>query len=317
MSATAAQVEQVKSKFSFKLEMPQMSYAATQAACGCVAGIVADVATHPIATVKTRLQVQGAGGGHHGAAAYTGLVQGFTSIVRYEGAMTLYKGLGAVIACAAPAQGLYFTGYETSKAMLGGGQSSAGNFVSGMIAQACGSLVWVPMDVVKERLQVEGQVKVAEVYTGSFHAFGQIMRKEGLMGLYRAFPIHNLTWAPFNGFYFCIFEKCKQWCIDAGYADEHDRLYTEAQLSSATAAGVVSATVTNPLDVVKTRLQVARANPEMFPFGNSWQAAKHLLEHEGATAFMDGAVARAAWLTPRLAICVSVYDWAKGKFIEG
>eukprot|EP00403_Amphidinium_massartii_P028169 CAMPEP_0178402914 /NCGR_PEP_ID=MMETSP0689_2-20121128/17098_1 /TAXON_ID=160604 /ORGANISM="Amphidinium massartii, Strain CS-259" /LENGTH=293 /DNA_ID=CAMNT_0020023851 /DNA_START=65 /DNA_END=946 /DNA_ORIENTATION=+ len=291
------------------------SQAVNQAICGCFAGVIADVATHPLSTVKTRLQVQGAGGGQHGAAAYTGLIQGFTSVVRYEGALTLYKGMGAVVACAAPAQGLYFSGYEASKAVLGGGQSSVGNFLSGVVAQVCGSLVWVPMDVVKERLQVEGQVKVAEVYSGSFHAFGQILRKEGLYGLYRAFPIHQMTWAPFNGCYFCIFEKCKQWCIDAGYADENDRLYPEAQLSSASAAGIIAATITNPLDVVKTRLQVARANPEMFPFTNSWQAAKHLLEHEGGAAFMDGAIARAAWLTPRLAICVSIYDWAKAKLV--
>merc|ERR1712226_890143 len=115
------------------------------------------------------------------------------------------------------------------------------------------------MDVIKERLQVEGQVKVKHTYTGSVDALKQILHGEGLRGLYRAFPIHQMTWAPFNGCYFMIYEKCKGWCIDAGYEDGHDNLDTIAQISCGCTAGVVASMLTNPLDVLKTRLQVARA----------------------------------------------------------
>ncbi|CAK9003769.1 unnamed protein product [Durusdinium trenchii] len=170
--------------------------------------------------------------------------------VTEEGPVTLYRGLGAVLVGAAPAQGLYFGGYETAKRFLGGGQSGIGNFSAGIFAQLCGSLAWVPMDVIKERLQVEGQVKVANAYTGSFDAFR-----------YRAFPIHQVTWAPFNGCYFMVYEKLKGLCINAGYEDGHDNLEPIAQVSCGIAAGVVAASVTNPVDVLKTRLQVARANP--------------------------------------------------------
>ena len=51
-----------------------------------------------------------------------------------------------------------------------------------------------------------------------------------------------------------------------------------------------TASVTNPVDVLKTRLQVARADPEMFPYSSALGAARHLLEHEGAIALMDGVV---------------------------
>ena len=37
---------------------------------------------------------------------------------RTEGPRALYTGMGAVLAAAAPAQGLYFLGYEFSKATL-------------------------------------------------------------------------------------------------------------------------------------------------------------------------------------------------------
>eukprot|EP00421_Protoceratium_reticulatum_P029621 CAMPEP_0168486230 /NCGR_PEP_ID=MMETSP0228-20121227/67016_1 /TAXON_ID=133427 /ORGANISM="Protoceratium reticulatum, Strain CCCM 535 (=CCMP 1889)" /LENGTH=100 /DNA_ID=CAMNT_0008502815 /DNA_START=52 /DNA_END=351 /DNA_ORIENTATION=- len=98
-----------------------------------------------------------------------------------------------------------------------------------------------------------------------------------------------MTWAPFNGCCFAVYEKCKGWCINAGYEDGHDNLEPVAQVCCGATAAVIAGWLTNPFDVLKTRLQVARANPEMFPFTNSWQAAQHLLKHEGAAALMDGA----------------------------
>ena len=51
-----------------------------------------------------------------------------------------------------------------------------------MCAQLCGSLAWVPMDVIKERLQIEGQLKTNEAYSGSFNALKQIIKTEGVIG---------------------------------------------------------------------------------------------------------------------------------------
>ena len=37
----------------------------------------------------------------------------------------------------------------------------------------------------------------------------QIVRHEGVLGLYRAYIIHQFVWAPFNGLYFTTYEKTK------------------------------------------------------------------------------------------------------------
>ena len=50
---------------------------------GSIAGIVADVATHPLGTVKTRLQVQGASASS--LTRYGGVAQGLTRILTKEG----------------------------------------------------------------------------------------------------------------------------------------------------------------------------------------------------------------------------------------
>ena len=49
---------------------------------------------------------------------------------------------------------LYFCGLEACKAVLP--THPAASFMAGVGAQLCGSVAWVPMDVVKERLQVGG-----------------------------------------------------------------------------------------------------------------------------------------------------------------
>merc|ERR1711971_171687 len=214
-----------------------------------------------------------------------------------------------------PAQGLYFGAYELIKSSLGDGRSATGNFVAGVCAQLCGSVVWVPMDVVKERLQLGYQVQAREHHPGAIALFKSIVRNEGLRGLYRAFPIHQLTWAPFNGCYFMLYERLKGLCIDAGYEDGYDNLEPTAQLCCGAAAGIVSSIITNPCGVIKTRLQVARANVDMFPYTTSWQAARHLLRHESPLAFLDGAVARVAWLTPRLTLCMGAYEYIKTRLI--
>ena len=51
-------------------------------------------------------------------------------------------------------QALYFCGLEASKKVLPANNPVA-SFAGGVLAQLCGSVIWVPMDVVKERLQVQ------------------------------------------------------------------------------------------------------------------------------------------------------------------
>ena len=68
-------------------------------ASGAIAGIIADVFTHPLSTVKTRLQCQGAATkGSLTGEQYKGFFSGFRHIVKTEGFSSLYRGIGIVVA---------------------------------------------------------------------------------------------------------------------------------------------------------------------------------------------------------------------------
>lgn len=191
---------------------------------GASAGIISDGVTHPISTAKSRLQVLKIEG-PKAPSTFNVLA----SIVREEGWRRMYAGFGTVTV-AAPARAMYFLGYELSKRqgdrILGAGHPATA-FLSGPIAQLSGSLLWVPMDVVKERLQIQrnpilsgatsstlsapqSSAHGATQFRGSMHAATTILRDEGIRGLYRGYWAHQCVWGPFNAVYFTGYEFLKR-----------------------------------------------------------------------------------------------------------
>jgi hypothetical protein len=76
------------------------------------------------------------------------------------------------------------------------------HFLAGSIAQLSGSVLWVPQDVVKERLQVQKDPLTGAVkgnFTGSLDAVKRIVKEEGIRGLYRGYIAHQVVWTPYNG----------------------------------------------------------------------------------------------------------------------
>lgn len=139
-------------------------------------------------------------------------------------------------------------------------------FTAGMIAEACSCVLWVPIDVLKERLQVQSELKTYS-YKNTFDAIGQISKKEGILGLYKAYGATILSFGPYTGISIALYDKIKRNrlnffthfsnFLDMLGLDGSDRpitLFESFILSSA--SGFLASIVTNPMDIVKTRLQV-------------------------------------------------------------
>jgi hypothetical protein len=45
------------------------------------------------------------------------------------------------------------------------------------------------MEVIKEKLMIQNQMKTKVKYTGSFHLVSDVLKKEGIRGLYRGFVL--------------------------------------------------------------------------------------------------------------------------------
>ena len=247
----------------------------------------------------------GAAGAGAGLTQYRGVAHAATQIARCEGVGALYRGVGVVVVSAAPAQGLFFLGNDVGREVLTSAcprlPAPVAHFLAGFFAQLCGSLAWVPMDTIKERLQIEGQLLrqgKGELLGSSLGAVRTIWRLEGARGFYPAYWMHQFTWAPFNGLYFALYEQSRELAIAHG----------APQWPCGLLAGVVAGVVTNPIDLVKTRLQVARTDPTTFQYKGALDCCAQLVRREGAIALFDGVFARVLLLTPRLTIAVTAKE---------
>lgn len=80
-------------------------------------------------------------------------------------------------------------------------------------------VVFVPVDVIKERLQIQTALPthsvpaVGTAYRGSWDALVTIARQEGVRGVYRGYWATLLSFGPFSAAYFALYEKVGVHCL--------------------------------------------------------------------------------------------------------
>lgn len=229
------------------------------------AGVISRILCHPLDTCKARLQNPG--------SEFTSTLQVFRQTLQQEGLGGLYRGLGTVVSIGTPAFMLYLATYEYAKKLclsipaLQHDYQFVGHFSAGMAAETASCLIYVPVDVVKERLQVQRRLLNGReipgslpMYRGTWHALSTIARQEGLRGVYRGYGATLLSFGPFSAFYFVFYETFKGWGLRHLRLDKAETLPFHMTLASAASAGALASLITNPMDLVRLRLQVQRGS---------------------------------------------------------
>tara|TARA_B110001452_G_C15203723_1_gene417612 strand:+ start:328 stop:1224 length:897 start_codon:yes stop_codon:yes gene_type:complete len=276
---------------------------------GGVAGSIAEVFVLPALVVRTRMMVQGA---DKSITRYSSFTDAVRTIYRAEGLGAFYKGLGLNVLFTPLARGLFMAGAEASKSTIGEG-TVAKDFAAGMSAQLLASIAYVPRDVIIERCAIDGQLK-SQVgsMANSAAALRTIVSAEGMRGFYRAFFPHQLVWVPFNGIFFASLGKLNEAEAAAGVNTSN---YLLGVFNTFVSAGVAAA-ATNPVDVIKTRLQVAGANPELFNYTGPLDCLTKLLRAEGPSALFAGLAGRFMYAGPGFALFLPTYDLLKGVYLS-
>jgi len=119
------------------------------------------------------------------------------------------------------------------------------------------------------------------------------------------------TYAPFVGIYFVSYEKSKLMYKNITNAPSVNNLPFLLNLVSGAQAGAISAAITCPMDVVKTRLQVQSGVGPGDKYLGTLNAIVRILKEEGIQAFGKGMTARILWISPATAITIAVYEFVK------
>ncbi|PQP91626.1 solute carrier family 25 member 44 [Prunus yedoensis var. nudiflora] len=292
---------------------------------------------YPVVVLKTRQQV---------AQSQVSCLKTAISMVRHEGFRALYRGFGTSLMGTIPARALYMAALEVTKSKvgtatirLGFSESTAAaiaNAAAGLSAAMAAQIVWTPVDVVSQRLMVQGGVKSSSKfpnasdckYVNGIDAFRKIIKTDGPRGLYRGFGISILTYAPSNAVWWASYSVAQrmvwggvgyQFCKKSVESNEDgvttykpdSKTIMAVQGVSAAMAGGMSALITMPLDTVKTRLQVLDGEDNGRRGPTIGQTVRNLVKEGGWTACYRGLGPRWASMSISATTMITTYEFLK------
>ncbi len=267
---------------------------------GSIAGAVGAFAVYPIDLVKTRMQNQRSAS-HIGELLYRSSADCFKKVIRHEGFLGLYKGLTVQLIGVAPEKAIKLTVNDFVRDKFNQHHGSLplyGEVLAGGMAGMCQVIFTNPMEIVKIRMQVAGEIHSQ----AKRESIGKIVRELGFLGLYKGVRACLLRDIPFSMIYFPSYAHMKKKFSDDNGHNSPWSLFCAGFIAGVPAAGLVT-----PADVIKTRLQV-REKTGQTVYNGIFDAVKKILKEEGGSAFWKGAGARVMRSSPQFGVTLVSYE---------
>ncbi|KAH8990131.1 mitochondrial inner membrane protein [Lactarius hatsudake] len=229
-------------------------------------------------------------------------------VLRNEGFRGFYRGLGPQLIGVAPEKAIKLTVNDLVRGRAmdpeTGRISPFWEVVAGGTAGGCQVVFTNPLEIVKIRLQVQGEAAAVEgaAPRGAAH----IIRQLGLLGLYRGASACLLRDIPFSAIYFPAYSHLKKDVFHEGYHGKTLSFFET--LTSAAVAGMPAAYLTTPADVVKTRLQV-EARKGQTSYKGLADAFTKIYREEGFKALFKGGPARILRSSPQFGFTLVAYEY--------
>lgn len=273
---------------------------------GGIAGALGATIVYPIDMVKTRMQNQRTT--VVGQMLYQNSLDCARKIFQNEGFLGFYRGLGPQLIGVAPEKAIKLTvnDFVRGRAMdpETGRIKLLWEFIAGGVAGGCQVIFTNPLEIVKIRLQVQGETARVEGVApkGAVH----IVRQLGILGLYRGASACLLRDIPFSAIYFPTYSHLKKDVFHEGYNGK--QLNFLETLGSAAIAGMPAAYLATPADVVKTRLQV-EARKGQSHYRGLTDAFVKIYREEGFKALFKGGPARIVRSSPQFGFTLLAYEY--------
>ncbi|XP_040830495.1 mitochondrial glutamate carrier 2 [Ochotona curzoniae] len=284
---------------------------------GGVAGLVGVTCVFPIDLAKTRLQNQ------HGKDSYKGMIDCLVKTVRAEGLLGMYRGAAVNLSLVTPEKAIKLAANDfLRQRLLGDGtqQNLKLEMLAGCGAGLCQVVVTCPMEMLKIQLQDAGRLAGHQETPASSGCYApgsatahecpsatriarELLRTEGLAGLYRGLGATLLRDVPFSIIYFPLFAKLNS----LGFNELAGKASFAHSFVSGCVAGSVAAVTVTPLDVLKTRIQTLKKGQGEAVYSGVTDCARKLWTQEGPSAFLKGAGCRALVIAPLFGIAQGVY----------
>lgn len=305
-----------------------------------VGATVSTLIMHPIDTIKTRKQVgledeedsdipwqtQPSGGlkpqNEAGSVAVVEMTsttattaKGTTSIeAQLAYIASLYEGLTGNLFKEVPPSAVYLGVYETVKYALSPLVAPAYllwvYLVAGAAGETVGSIIRAPAEAVKSLVQSKTKANALEAAKSIFGT------QEGRLNVVRAWSASIGRDVPFGAIQLAVFELIKSYILNNPNIEiDSSTLLSEAVIGAF--AGGLGAFVTNPTDVITTRIITQDTSDEGgdAPLGVI-EMGKKIYAEEGPGAFFTGWTARVGYWAPAISIFLTCYCLVRRAGIE-
>ncbi|VDO95635.1 unnamed protein product [Soboliphyme baturini] len=217
---------------------------------GGLASAGAACCTHPLDLLKVHLQTQQTG--------KIGLIRMGIKVVKTDGILGLYNGLSASLVRQLTYSTTRFGMYETAKKQLPTDHAPPfyQKALIAAISGGCGGFVGTPGDMVNVRMQNDMKIapELRRNYKHAIDGIWRVYKEEGVKSLFNGATMATLRAIFMTIGQLAFYDQFKQLLLSTPYF--HDNLVTHFS-ASLLAAGVAT-TITQPLDVMKTRMMNAK-----------------------------------------------------------
>ncbi|KAK6296126.1 hypothetical protein J4Q44_G00338390 [Coregonus suidteri] len=187
-----------------------------------------------------------------------------------------------------------------------------------------GAILTCPLEVVKTRLQSShitlyvSEVQLSTVNgpsvarmspPGPLHCLKLILEKEGARSLFRGLGPNLVGVAPSRAIYFAAYSSAKERLNEVFEPDS-----TQVHMVSAGLAGFTAITATNPIWLIKTRMQLDSRNRGEKPM-NAFECLRRVYQTEGLRGFYRGMSASYAGISETV-IHFVIYESIKRRLLE-
>lgn len=193
-------------------------YVSTSVA-GIAATVVMDGIMTPWDVVKQRMQLAA-------NASYTSVSSCMRRVYLDHGAGAFFAGFRATLLMNVPFTATYFCAYESAKKFILDAQnvseqhfSPSAHCLAGAFAGGLAAAVTTPLDVVKTRLQTQGEIG-ARRYRGLADALNSIRLEEGYKGLLRGIRPRMVFHMPAAAVCWTTYEFCKHVMSSNAHAEK-------------------------------------------------------------------------------------------------
>lgn len=191
---------------------------------------------------------------------------------------------------------------------------TSGDFVStfaaGIGSGFLSSIICAPLDLVRTRMQVWGEVGSSATQTTPTQAIKEILQREGWRGMFRGLGATLVTVPLFWGVYFPLYDETKH-KVRVAYPELHPAV---VHCGSAVFTGAIADIICNPLFVIRTRVQTQAlhqlAEHKQLRQSSMMQTAKELWIGYGPTVFWRGMSANLMGLS-HVAVQFPTYEFLK------